>query len=98
MHTSARFPAYDIPRAASMAVFSLQHHLLWIFRPRAVGLFWIYSVISVEGVPGYAYTPESPAWMAPKAMASSPNSNRFSVILYYEFMILYDDMLIDFRL
>ena len=52
MHTRARFPAYDIPRAASIAVFSFVHQRLRMPRSRARGLFWMNSVISVEGVPG----------------------------------------------
>ena len=40
--------------------------------------FWINSVISVR-VPGYAYTPEIPASIAPRAIASAP-SNRYSFI------------------
>jgi hypothetical protein len=39
------------------------------------------SVISVEGVPGYAYTPLMPACTAPRAMASSPNNNLVGTII-----------------
>jgi len=39
----------------------------------AILFFCIYSVISVEGVPGYAYTPERPPSIAACAIASSPN-------------------------
>lgn len=52
MQTSARLPQNDMPRASSMAVFSLADHLQWTFRSAASGWFWMYSVISVEGVPG----------------------------------------------
>ena len=52
IHTSARLPAYDMPSAASIAVFSLVHQRLRTPRSRANGLCWINSVISVEGVPG----------------------------------------------
>jgi hypothetical protein len=38
------------------------------------------SVISVEGVPGYAYTPLIPACTAPSAIASSPNNNLVETI------------------
>ena len=43
---------YDMPRAASMAVFSFVDHRLWTPRSLASGDSWMYSVISVEGVPG----------------------------------------------
>jgi hypothetical protein len=33
-----------------------------------------YSKISVEGVPGYPYAADNPAWTAPRATASSPKS------------------------
>ena len=52
IHTSARLPIYDIPSAASMAVFSFVDQRLWTPRSLASGDSWIYSVISVEGVPG----------------------------------------------
>ena len=52
MQTNARLPAYDIPNAASMAVFSLADQRLCMFRSFVIGDSWIYSVISVEGVPG----------------------------------------------
>ena len=61
-----------------MAVFSLVHQRLRI----CGAFFWIYYVISVDGVPGYEYTPDSPASMAPWAIASSPNNNFF--ILNYK--------------
>ena len=44
----------DMPRAASMAVFSLVHQREWRPRSLAKALAWMYSVISVDGVPGYA--------------------------------------------
>ena len=52
MQTSERFPAKDIPKAASIAVFSLEHQRLWIPFSAVTGDIWMYSVISVEGVPG----------------------------------------------
>ena len=54
MQTNARLPAYDIPMADSMAVFSLADHNDLIFFSLACFDPWIYSAISVEGVPGYA--------------------------------------------
>ena len=52
MQTSARLPTNDIPKAASIAVFSLAAQRLCMFRSLVTGDDWIYSVISVEGVPG----------------------------------------------
>ena len=52
MQTSERLPAKDMPRAASMAVFSLVHQWLCMLRVAVTGDAWMYSVISVEGVPG----------------------------------------------
>ena len=43
---------YQKPRAASMAVFSFVHQRLCTPRSRASASACIYSVISVEGVPG----------------------------------------------
>ena len=52
MHTRARFPANDMPSASSIAVFSLADHVQWMPRWAVSGCPCIYSVISVEGVPG----------------------------------------------
>ena len=52
MQTSARRPANDMPRAASMAVFSLADQVQWMPRSAVSGCSWMNSVISVEGVPG----------------------------------------------
>ena len=52
IQTNARFPAKDMPSAASMAVFSLVHQRLCRPRSRETGSVWMNSVISVEGVPG----------------------------------------------
>ena len=52
MQTSARLPANDMPRASSMAVFSLVDQRQWTPRSLARALPWMYSVFSVEGVPG----------------------------------------------
>ena len=52
MQTMARLPTNDMPRASSMAVFSLDDHVRWTLRSAASGWLWIYSVISVDGVPG----------------------------------------------
>ena len=43
---------YDTPKAASIAVFSFVHQLLCKPLARAKGESCMYSVISVEGVPG----------------------------------------------
>ena len=51
-HTKARFPAYDMPSAASMAVFSLADHTLCTLRAAANVDCCTYSMISVDGVPG----------------------------------------------
>jgi cell division protein FtsI/penicillin-binding protein 2 len=40
-------------------------------------------MISVEGVPGYAYIPLNPASSAALAMASSPSNNNFSIVFTY---------------
>lgn len=85
MQTRLRFPAYDMPSAASRAVFSL---VLQAERTVFPGSRWarcINSVISVEGVPGYAYTPEIPASNAPCAMASAP-SNSFVNCTFFIFV------------
>ncbi len=52
MQTIERLPANDMPSAASTAVFSLVDQALWIPRSAVSGWPWMYSVISVEGVPG----------------------------------------------
>ena len=52
MQTSARLPTKDMPKAASMAVFSLAAQRLCMFLSLVMGDIWMYSVISVEGVPG----------------------------------------------
>ena len=59
----ARLPAYDIPSATSIA-FSLADHLQWIFASAARLDACTYSIISVDGVPGYI-DPEIPPSMAP---------------------------------
>ncbi len=83
MQTMARLPANDIPRAASMAVFSLQLQRARIPRSCASADCWIYSVISVDGVPGYAKTPEIPASIAACAIASSPSQRFVFTVLIY---------------
>ena len=52
MHTMLLHPEYDMPRADSMAVFSFELQEQWIPFSRETGECWIYSVISVLGVPG----------------------------------------------
>ena len=52
MQTNAFFPAYDMPMALSMAVFSLADQLDLIFLSLASLEACMYSVISVDGVPG----------------------------------------------
>ncbi len=52
MQTSARLPANDMPSASSIAVFSFDDHVQWMPRSAVSGCVWMYSVISVEGVPG----------------------------------------------
>ena len=52
MQAITRPPAYETPNAASTAVFSFVHQVLCRPRSRAKGCRWIYSVISVLGVPG----------------------------------------------
>ncbi len=54
IQTRARLPAYDIPMAASIAVFSLADQQRCTLPSSACLECWIYSVISVDGVPGYA--------------------------------------------
>ena len=75
MQTMERLPAYDMPMADSMAVFSLPAQMLCTSPARPCLEFWINSVISVEGVPGYAYTPDKPASNAAWATASSPKKS-----------------------
>ena len=72
-----------LPKAASMAVFSFVLQRQWIPLSFVTGEPWIYSVISVEGVPGYAYTPEIPASIAACAMASSPKNKCFSMCICF---------------
>src|SRR5574344_1820510 len=43
----------------------------------------MYAVISVEGVPGYAYTPDKPASNAACALASSPSKSCLSIFLSF---------------
>gem|GEM_PF-6493803 len=52
MQTSAFLPAYDMPMALSMAVFSLADQFDLIWRSFASAEACMYSVISVDGVPG----------------------------------------------
>jgi hypothetical protein len=62
-----------------MAVFSLDDHSRCTLPSDAWGEDWTYSIISVEGVPGYAYMPLKPESRAACAIASSPSSNIFCI-------------------
>ena len=72
MAQNALAPPSAAPNATSNATFSLGAHSEY-----TSSYFAIASVISVEGVPGYADTTEMPASYRPLATAALPSKSSF---------------------
>ena len=86
MHAIVLTPAYDAPATTSSATFSFGAHSVY-----TSGYFAAYSLISVDGVPGYADITLPPASYIPLATASFPSIIFFIISsIYVLFYLLFN--------